>query len=361
MRKMTKIIISAALATALSFSLIFSPAAVASSANDPVAEFVTRLYQTALSRQPDPAGLEYWVNRLKSGQISGAGAAYGFIFSEEMKNKNLTNDRYVEILYNTLLGRRSEPGGKIYWLNNLRSGMSKFNVFLGFAFSAEFSSLCAAYGIKRGDVDHLPSSAPANWPESTDRLIDPSKPMIALTFDDGPTNFTPQILDVLAAHDILATFFLQGNRIEKNKSTILRAFLEGHEIANHSWSHNDLTAMTASRASAEVKDTCDAITSITGVPPTSFRPPYGYTDSSVNRIAAELGLDVVMWTVNSQDYSIKDAAEIYDRTVARVSNGGIILMHDIQSVTVEAIKLLIPKLLEEGYQFVTVSELLLYR
>jgi len=114
--------------------------------------FATRLYRTVLQREPDIAGLNNWQNALVSGSATGASVAYGFLFSPEMIKRNLDDDRYVEVLYNSMLGRSSDAAGKADWLKQLRNGASRYSVFTGFVYSKEFDRICRDHGIIRGTV-----------------------------------------------------------------------------------------------------------------------------------------------------------------------------------------------------------------
>lgn len=120
-----------------------------------VTNFVRRLYTIALGRQPDAAGLNSWVEAITSGEITGAQAAYGFLFSDELKEKNLDNSSYVDVLYRTLLNRYADESGKNGWADILDNGMSREYIFKGFVDSAEFSELCSTYGIEKGTITLL--------------------------------------------------------------------------------------------------------------------------------------------------------------------------------------------------------------
>ena len=115
-----------------------------------VTDFVTRLYDICIGRAPDAAGLADWTGQLKNGKATGVSVAYGFIFSQEFQNKGYTNDEYVEIMYNAFFGRASDPDGKANWLSAMNSGMTREELFLGFANSVEFFNLCKTYGITAG-------------------------------------------------------------------------------------------------------------------------------------------------------------------------------------------------------------------
>lgn len=118
-----------------------------------VNDFVTRLYQTCLERDPDPAGLDTWVNNLISGKITGGQAAYGFIFSEEIKNKNLDNGQFLTLLYKAFFGRPADIDGYNNWLTLLNNSFPRENIFLNFVNSAEFVNICSGYGIQAGTIN----------------------------------------------------------------------------------------------------------------------------------------------------------------------------------------------------------------
>lgn len=119
---------------------------------DDVTAFVRRLYTKVLNRQPDKNGLNDWVSQLKNRTKTGAEVAQGFICSQELYKRNLSNSAYVEMLYETFFDRASDKGGKTYWMNQLSTGMSRNYVFRGFANSAEFQKICDKYNITRGTI-----------------------------------------------------------------------------------------------------------------------------------------------------------------------------------------------------------------
>ncbi len=118
--------------------------------NQGISDFVTRLYDICLGRTPDPTGFKTWTEQLSNGENTGVGCAYGFIFSNEFQNKNVSNDQYIELMYNCFFGRASDPDGKANWLSAMNSGMTREELFLGFANSVEFFNLCKTYGITAG-------------------------------------------------------------------------------------------------------------------------------------------------------------------------------------------------------------------
>ncbi|MEI7615929.1 MAG: DUF4214 domain-containing protein, partial [Actinomycetota bacterium] len=117
-----------------------------------VTSFVTRLYLTCLNRGPDPDGLANWVNNLISGTVTGGQAAYGFVFSEELKNKNLNNDQFLVIMYKAFFDRSADAGGYNNWMGLLNGGSSREFVFSNFVNSTEFANICTKYGIQAGTL-----------------------------------------------------------------------------------------------------------------------------------------------------------------------------------------------------------------
>ncbi|MBQ5318907.1 MAG: polysaccharide deacetylase family protein [Oscillospiraceae bacterium] len=188
--------------------------------------------------------------------------------------------------------------------------------------------------------------------------IDPSKPMVALTFDDGPnTTTTVQVLDKLELYNVPASFFLIGNNINDSSAEVVkRAYEMGCEIDNHSKSHPYMNQMSAEEIVEEVMYVSDKVEEITGEPTKFFRPPYIATNADMY---ANIDMPFICG-VGCNDWDSKvTVQERIDNTLNQVKDGTIILLHDAQgnSKTVEALDTIIPTLLDEGYQFVTVAEL----
>ncbi|MEU3975499.1 polysaccharide deacetylase family protein [Streptomyces bacillaris] len=182
---------------------------------------------------------------------------------------------------------------------------------------------------------------------------------IALTFDAGPGKDTPELLDILKEKKVSATFFLLGkNHVLKHPDTVRRIQDEGHEVANHTWTHKILTDEKPEEIRAELEKTQEAIEKITGKRPRLMRPPQGRTDDQVSGISKELGLSQVLWSATAKDYSTNDSALITKRILDQASRDGIILLHDIYKGTVPAVPGIIDALQKDGYTFVTVPELM---
>ncbi|ARP73024.1 polysaccharide deacetylase family protein [Streptomyces pluripotens] len=182
---------------------------------------------------------------------------------------------------------------------------------------------------------------------------------IALTFDAGPSENSARLLDVLKEKKVPATFFLLGKRhIEKYPHLVKRMAAEGHEVASHTWDHKILTRISDAQIRDELKRPNDAIERLTGRKPTLMRPPQGRTDAHVHRIAKEMGLAEVLWSVTAKDYTTDDSALITKRVLAQADRDGIILLHDIYPGTVPAVPGIIDALKRRGFVFVTVPQLL---
>jgi peptidoglycan/xylan/chitin deacetylase (PgdA/CDA1 family) len=190
-------------------------------------------------------------------------------------------------------------------------------------------------------------------------VIDPEKKLIALTFDDGPSNKnTNRILDVLELHHSRATFFVIGKRIEDRKEVIKRAISLGCEIGNHTWGHSDFSKYPKSALIDSLKKTDNAMVSNFNYHMSLFRPPYGSINKDVESGSNDMGYKMILWSGSSHDWSIKNADKIYRNTFDNAADGAIILFHDIYDITADAIERIVPELIFQGYQLVTVSELI---
>ncbi|WP_054708156.1 polysaccharide deacetylase family protein [Bacillus sp. JCM 19041] len=196
---------------------------------------------------------------------------------------------------------------------------------------------------------------------------DSSSNQIALTFDDGPDpRFTGQVLDKLEAHNVPATFFVLGKRVTANPDLLRRVNDAGHEIGNHTYSHLNLAEANITQLEQELTESGDAVEAITGYRPSLFRPPYGFiTREQVERLA-DLNYSVIGWDVDPLDWDGTPAGEVAQTVLQEAGAGSIILLHDGGDIDTEnpeiysadALDEIIPALQNQGYKFVTVSELL---
>jgi peptidoglycan-N-acetylglucosamine deacetylase len=185
-------------------------------------------------------------------------------------------------------------------------------------------------------------------------------PYVAMTFDDGPSaKLTPKLLDLLAARHIKATFFLIGQNAAENPEIVARAAREGHEIANHSWSHPNLAKMSDDGVRGQLRKTDDAIRSAIGNGATLLRPPYGSISARQKKwINQEFGYKIVLWDVDPLDWRRPGSSVVCNRIAKMTRAGSIILAHDIHPGTIDAMPCVLDQLQAKGFKFVTVSELI---
>ena len=191
------------------------------------------------------------------------------------------------------------------------------------------------------------------------KKIDPKKPMIALTFDDGPHDiYTARILDALKKCGGRATFFVLGQRVGTHSEILNRMLEEGSEIGNHSYSHPLLTTSTTEKIKKEISKTQDAIYKVTGYTPKLVRPTYGAVNQMVR---SAINYPMIEWSVDTEDWKSRNVDMIVKEAMKGAKDGAIILMHDVYPTTATAAEKVIAKLTKEGYQLVTISELFEYR
>ena len=185
---------------------------------------------------------------------------------------------------------------------------------------------------------------------------------VYLTFDDGPSVYTPQILSTLEAKGVPATFFVLGERAVQFPSLVQREHADGDGIGDHTWDHPDLTTLPPDQIRQELESTAVEIANLTGTRPTLWRPPFGAFNATVTQIASSLGLSMRLWDVNPADFDMPGTDVIVSRVVDNVSNNAIILLHDgsqetdfDRSQTVAALPTIIDTLRAAGYSFGSLS------
>lgn len=205
-----------------------------------------------------------------------------------------------------------------------------------------------------------PAAAAPVRPEFVYSAVHVNGPYIAMTFDDGPhATLTPKLLDLLKERKIKATFFVIGKNAAEYPDILKRIAAEGHEIANHSWSHPDLAKMSQDTVRGELSKTQDAITNTVARPVTLMRPPYGALQTSQKQwVHDTYGYRIILWDVDPLDWRRPGAAVVSERILKGAKPGSIILAHDIHPGTVEAMPGTLDQLIARGFQFVTVSDLI---
>lgn len=184
--------------------------------------------------------------------------------------------------------------------------------------------------------------------------IDASKPMVALTFDDGPGERTGELLAQLEKYNAHATFFMQGKNIPGKEDFVKKMKETGCELGNHSYDHPQLTKLSADKIANQIGTTNDLIQQAAGSTATVMRPPYGAINDTVR---SSVGLPMILWSIDTLDWKTRNAQSSIDTVMNDVQDGDVILMHDIHTESIDAALVLIPKLEEAGYQLVTVSEM----
>lgn len=186
--------------------------------------------------------------------------------------------------------------------------------------------------------------------------VDPKKPMVALTFDDGPyAPSTCRILDALEKVQGKATFFVVGDRVKGREDTLLKIRNSGCEIGNHTYNHVCIRGLSDAQLQQQLQKGDAAIRAVTGENPTLVRPPGGAYSKNLRKLEKR---PIVLWSIDTMDWSHQNPQKTIQKVLKNVKDGDIILMHDLFVPTAEAAEVLIPELHKRGYQLVTVSELL---
>ena len=188
--------------------------------------------------------------------------------------------------------------------------------------------------------------------------LDKNKPMIALSFDDGPyTPVTSKILKTLKKYDSRATFFVVGNRIQTYSKVLKESYDMGNQIGSHTYDHEDLSKKNKTQLAAEMKKTNKELRSVIGCNANLIRPPYGNISDLMRK---SIKIPMIYWSIDTDDWKWRNAAKVLDEC-RNVQDGDIILMHDLYSSTAQAVKKLVPRLKKKGYQLVTIDEMFYYK
>lgn len=210
------------------------------------------------------------------------------------------------------------------------------------------------------DLEYAPHSAPALHPrahrarDAPEYHVNAGPRGIALTIDDGPSRtYTPQVLALLRKYGITASFCMIGQQIPGNRRLVAHVADEGHMICNHTWNHADQTRLSAQQVRAQIERTNEVLAGLR-ITPTVYRAPYGNWNSTILRACADADLRPVDWSVDPRDWSRPGTDAIIDNIMTHTRSGSIILEHDgggDRSQTVAALKIVVPRLIDEGYTF----------
>jgi len=186
------------------------------------------------------------------------------------------------------------------------------------------------------------------------KLEDDDIKYIAFTFDDGPSRYTNELLDGLKERDVKVTFFLLGCLCEKYPETVKRIVKEGHQIGNHGYDHQILSRLKQDEIESQIKKTNQIIKKITGVEPEIIRPAYGIYN---HRMAKYIKMPIILWSIDTMDWRLRNSKRIYRNNVNKIKDGDIILFHDKFKSSIKSALMLIDELMDEGYEFLTISDL----
>jgi peptidoglycan-N-acetylglucosamine deacetylase len=226
------------------------------------------------------------------------------------------------------------------------------------ASAADVGGMAAATGTNTSPAAPAPPAARQRPGLFT--AVNTKRKVVALTFDDGPHGqLTPKLLDLLKRENVRATFFVLGSLVEANPAIVQRMAAEGHEVANHTWNHPRLPSLSAEKFAHQIRDTTEIIEKNTGKKVTLTRPTYGlYNERVKNELLDSYGLDIILWSVDPNDWKRPGANVVARRLVEGAHPGAILLAHDIHPGTIAAMPQTITQLKAKGYEFATVSDLL---
>lgn len=184
----------------------------------------------------------------------------------------------------------------------------------------------------------------------------PKSKAVAITFDDGPSTVnTPKILEILKKYNAKATFFVVGNRVEKGADLIRQEVEMGCEIANHSWDHSNLSKMSMKKVNKQYDKTAKLVKKIAGYDTSLLRPPYGAISDKMRK---KLKHPMILWSIDTLDWKYHNGKKEFKVVKKNISDGDIILMHDIHAETADGLEKILPWLIEQDYDILTVSELM---
>lgn len=315
----------------------------------------------------------YSVNRINpSREISDTQyrtKVYDIASGKEISYDDIFTENYASIISNQIISIFESRADVV---NETSTNLFKKNTgpnaenFKNFAFSDGFLTLYFGAGqIFPSDIGAVTADIPLsklysdmkiNVTGYTPPLYDPDKPMVALTFDDGPYKPSSSIiLDTLEKTGSRVTFFILGERVATEKETILRGDSLGCEYGNHTWSHADLSKATVEEINEQIQKTDDALMSVIGKESKLLRAPYAAVNDTVSQTVSK---PFIGWSIDTEDWKNKDSQSITDMVLENISDGDIVLMHDLYKSTANAAVEIINTLIDRGFQIVTVSELM---
>ena len=203
------------------------------------------------------------------------------------------------------------------------------------------------------DLNIKNNYAKVNSYKINNKVLDINKKYVALTFDDGPSIYTKEIIDTLKKHEVNATFFILGNKVKPYQELLNQSLNNGNILGNHSYNHKWLIKLNEDELNNQIIKTNEEIKLYTGFTPTLLRPTYG----SVNNKVKHLNMDIVLWTVDTMDWKYRNVSTIVSRATKKLKDGDIILMHDIYKTSALAVDKIITEIKKQGFELVTIPEL----
>ena len=192
-------------------------------------------------------------------------------------------------------------------------------------------------------------------PDKKEKTVDINKPVVALTFDDGPSKYTNEIVDILKENDACGTFFVLGNKVSYYQETLLKLIENGNEIGNHTYNHKLLSNLNELEIKSQIDKSQQIIKEYIAYTPTIFRRSYGDIPKNIKE---NIPLEVILWNIDTLDWKLKNKNKIIKRATKNIKDGDIILMHDTYKRSKDSLPEIIKILKEKGFQFVTISELI---
>lgn len=236
--------------------------------------------------------------------------------------------------------------------NKYEFGFDDKNLYLYFNKENDYKEL--KIPLKELDIDFNNEKEVINEIILPNYNIDYDKKLIALTFDDGPSKYTEELIEYLHENDCKATFFVLGNKVKDYSEVLKKSISYGNELGNHSYNHKWLIKLKKEEMIEQIEKTNNLIYEYTGYIPTSIRPTYGSVNSTLKNIT---DLNITLWNVDTLDWKYKSPIKIANRATKNLKDGNIILMHDIYKRTLDAVKKIVPILKENDFKCVTISEL----
>lgn len=228
------------------------------------------------------------------------------------------------------------------------------NEIVGYYNSKEYGN--AIYHINNNDIkDYMDYEM--SYDDAYEKevfTLDPNKKTIAFTFDDGPSSYDLELVDLLVNSHSTATFYMVGNRISNYPTAVEKIVTNNMDVGNHTYSHKSLTSLSNTKVKEQITKTNDLFTAKTGKDMTSLRPSYG----SVNkRVSIQVGMPIILWSIDTLDWKTRNADKVYAEIIKNARDGEIVLMHSLYPTTVEATGRAIKELYKQGYQIVSIRDL----